>query len=101
MISCDGIFELFKEAISKRIEQIIFDEWRKTKAFYQREGLKRDEFLGNLNDTEKQSYEKYMEVVLESNNEKELAIYQTGFLDGLYTAKRIQSFEKNNRRKSR
>ena len=91
MISCDGILRLFKEAASKRIEQILLAEWREKKALYQREGQKRDELLGRLNDVEKQLYEEYMDAVLESNNEKEMAIYQTGFLDGIYAAKVIQN----------
>ena len=95
MISCDGILGLFKEAASKRIEQILLAEWREKKGLYQREGQKRDELLGRLNDVEKQLFEEYMEMVLESNNEKELAIYQTGFLDGIYAAKVIQNLGKN------
>ena len=43
MISCDGILGLFKEAASKRIEQVLLAEWREKKDFYQREGQKRDE----------------------------------------------------------
>ena len=48
MISCDGILGLFKEAASKRIEQVLLAEWREKKDFYQREGQKRDELLGRL-----------------------------------------------------
>jgi len=95
MISCDGILGLFKEAASKRIEQILLAEWREKKALYQREGQKRDGLLERLNDEEKQLFEEYMDMVLESNNEKELAIYQTGFLDGIYAVKAIQNMEKN------
>ena len=36
-----------------------------------------------------------METILEGNNEKELAIYQNGFLDGIYAAKTIQNMKKN------
>ena len=90
MISCDGILGLFKEAASKRIEQVLLAEWREKKDFYQREGQKRDELLGRLND---------MEMVLEGNNEKEMAIYQNGFLDGLYVANKIQNLDKIERRK--
>ena len=90
MISCDGILGLFKEAASKR---------REKKDFYQREGQKRDELLGRLNDVEKQLFEEYMEMVLEGNNEKEMAIYQNGFLDGLYVANKIQNLDKIERRK--
>lgn len=95
MISCDGILGLFKEAASKRIEQVLLAEWREKKDFYQREGQKRDELLGRLNDVEKQLFEEYMETILEGNNEKELAIYQNGFLDGIYAAKTIQNMKKN------
>ncbi len=95
MISCDGILGLFKEAASKRIEQILLAEWREKKDFYQREGQRRDELLGRLNDVEKQLFEEYMETILEGNNEKELAIYQNGFLDGIYAAKTIQNMKKN------
>ena len=79
MISCDGILGLFKEAASKRIEQVLLAEWREKKDFYQRE--------------------EYMEMVLEGNNEKEMAIYQNGFLDGLYVANKIQHLNKIERRK--
>ena len=99
MISFDGIFGLFKEAASKRIEQVLLAEWREKKDFYQREGQKRDELLGRLNDVEKQLFEEYMEMVLEGNNEKEMAIYQNGFLDGLYVANKIQNLDKIERRK--
>lgn len=99
MISCDGILGLFKEAASKRIEQVLLAEWREKKDFYQREGQKRDELLGRLNDVEKQLLEEYMEMVLEGNNEKEMAIYQNGFLDGLYVANKIQHLDKIERRK--
>ena len=99
MISCDGILGLFKEAASKRIEQVLLAEWREKKDFYQREGQKRDELLGRLNDVEKQLFEEYMEMVLEGNNEKEMAIYQNGFLDGLYVANKIQNLDKIERRK--
>ena len=85
MVSCDGILNLFKEAALKRIEQILLAEWREKKTFYQREGQKRDELIEKLNDEEKQLFEEYM-----SSNEKELAIYQTGFLDGIYAAKKMQ-----------
>ena len=95
MVSCDGISELLKEAASKRIEQILLAEWREKKDFYQREGQRRDELLGRLNDVEKQLFEEYMETILEGNNEKELAIYQNGFLDGIYAAKTIQNMKKN------
>lgn len=95
MISCDGILGLFQEAASKRIEQILLAEWREKKDFYQREGQRRDELLGRLNDVEKQLFEEYMETILEGNNEKELAIYQNGFLDGIYAAKTIQNMKKN------
>ena len=95
MVSCDGILELLKEAASKRIEQILLAEWRGKKDFYQREGQRRDELLGRLNDVEKQLFEEYMETILEGNNEKELAIYQNGFLDGIYAAKTIQNMKKN------
>lgn len=95
MVSCDGILELLKEAASKRIEQILLAEWREKKDFYQREGQRRDELLGRLNDVEKQLCEEYMETILEGNNEKELAIYQNGFLDGIYAAKTIQNMKKN------
>lgn len=95
MISCDGILGLFKEAALKRIEQILLAEWREKKALYQREGQKRDELLERLNDAEKQLFEEYMDAVLESNNEKEMAIYQTGFLDGIYAAQIILNMEKN------
>lgn len=95
MVSCDGILELLKEAASKRIEQILLAEWREKKDFYQREGQRRDELLGILNDTEKQLFEEYMETILEGNNEKELAIYQNGFLDGIYAAKTILNMRKN------
>lgn len=95
MISCDGILGLFKEAALKRIEQILLAEWREKKTLYQREGQKRDELLGRLNEEEKQLFEEYMDMVLESNNEKELAIYQTGFLDGIYAVKTIQNMGKN------
>ena len=95
MVSCDGILELLKEAASKRIEQILLAEWREKKDFYQREGQRRDELLGRLNDVEKQLFEEYMEMVLERNNEKEMAIYQNGFLDGIYAAKTIQNMKKN------
>ena len=95
MISCDGILGLFKEAASKRIEQVLLAEWREKKDFYQR----RDELLGRLNDVEKQLFEEYMEMVLEGNNEKEMAIYQNGFLDGLYVANKIQHLNKIERRK--
>mgnify|MGYP007068041136 FL=1 len=95
MVSCDGILELLKEAASKRIEQVLLAEWREKKDFYQREGQKRDELLGRLNDVEKQLFEEYMEMVLEGNNEKEMAIYQNGFLDGIYAAKTIQNMKKN------
>ena len=97
MISCDGILGLFKEAASKRIEQVLLAEWREKKDFYQREGQKRDELLGRLNDVEKQLFEEYMEMVLEGNNEKEMAIYQNGFLDGLYVANKIQHLNGGNR----
>ena len=40
-----------------------------------------------------------MEMVLEGNNEKEMAIYQNGFLDGLYVANKIQHLNKIERRK--
>ena len=73
--------------------------WREKKDFYQREGQKRDELLGRLNDVEKQLFEEYMEMVLEGNNEKEMAIYQNGFLDGLYVANKIQNLDKIERRK--
>ena len=63
------------------------------------EGQKRDELLGRLNDVEKQLFEEYMEMVLEGNNEKEMAIYQNGFLDGLYVANKIQYLNKIERRK--
>ena len=99
MISCDGILGLFKEAASKWIEQVLLAEWREKKDFYQREGQKRDELLGRLNDVEKQLFEEYMEMVLEGNNEKEMAIYQNGFLDGLYVANKIQNLDKIERRK--
>lgn len=99
MISCDGILGLFKEAASMRIEQVLLAEWREKKDFYQREGQKRDELLGRLNDVEKQLFEEYMEMVLEGNNEKEMAIYQNGFLDGLYVANKIQHLNKIERRK--
>lgn len=99
MIPCDGILGLFKEAASKRIEQVLLAEWREKKDFYQREGQKRDELLGRLNDVEKQLFEEYMEMVLEGNNEKEMAIYQNGFLDGLYVANKIQNLDKIERRK--
>ena len=99
MISCDGILGLFKEAAAKRIEQVLLAEWREKKDFYQREGQKRDELLGRLNDVEKQLFEEYMEMVLEGNNEKEMAIYQNGFLDGLYVANKIQNLDKIERRK--
>ena len=99
MISCDGILGLFKEAASKRIEQILLAEWREKKVLYQREGQKRDELLERLNDAEKQVFEEYMEMILESNNEKEMAIYQNGFLDGLYVANKIQNLDKIERRK--
>ena len=95
MVSCDGILELLKEAASKRIEQILLAEWREKKDFYQREGQRRDELLGRLNDVEKQLFEEYMETIREGNNEKELAIYQNGFLDGIYAAKTIQNMKKN------
>ena len=95
MVSCDGILELLKEAASKRIEQILLAEWWEKKDFYQREGQRRDELLGRLNDVEKQLFEEYMETILEGNNEKELAIYQNGFLDGIYAAKTIQNMKKN------
>jgi len=95
MVSCDGILELLKEAASKRIEQILLAEWREKKDFYQREGQRRDELLGRLNDVEKQLFEEYMETILEGNNEKELAIYQNGFVDGIYAAKTIQNMKKN------
>ena len=95
MVSCDGILELLKEAASKRIEHILLAEWREKKDFYQREGQRRDELLGRLNDVEKQLFEEYMETILEGNNEKELAIYQNGFLDGIYAAKTIQNMKKN------
>ena len=95
MVSCDGILELLKEAASKRIEQILLAEWREKKDFYQREGQRRDELLGRLNDVEKQLFEEYMETILEGNNEKELAIYQNGSLDGIYAAKTIQNMKKN------
>ena len=95
MVSCDGILELLKEAASKRIEQVLLAEWREKKDFYQREGQRRDELLGRLNDVEKQLFEEYMETILEGNNEKELAIYQNGFLDGIYAAKTIQNMKKN------
>ena len=95
MVSCDGILELLKEAASKRIEQILLAEWREKKDFYQREGQRRDELLGRLNDVEKQLFEEYMETILEGNNEKELAIYQNGFLDGIYAAKTILNMKKN------
>lgn len=96
MISCDGILGLFKEAASKRIEQILLAEWQEKKGLYQREGQKRDELLERLNDAEKQVFEEYMEMVQESNNEKEIAIYQTGFLDGIYAAQTILNMEKIN-----
>ena len=99
MIPCDGILELLKETTSKRIEQILLAEWREKKDFYQREGQRRDELLGRLNDVEKQLFEEYMEMVLEGNNEKEMAIYQNGFLDGLYAANKIQHLDKIERRK--
>ena len=95
MIPSDGVSTLFKEAALKRIEQILLAEWREKKDFYQREGQRRDELLGRLNDTEKQLFEEYMETILEGNNEKELAIYQNGFLDGIYAAKTIQNMKKN------
>ena len=95
MVSCDGILELLKEAASKRIEQVLLAEWREKKDFYQREGQRRDELLGRLNDVEKQLFEEYMETILEGNNEKELAIYQNGFVDGIYAAKTIQNMKKN------
>ena len=82
-----------------RIEQVLLAEWREKKDFYQREGQKRDELLGRLNDVEKQLFEEYMEMVLEGNNEKEMAIYQNGFLDGLYVANKIQNLDKIERRK--
>ena len=81
------------------IEQVLLAEWREKKDFYQREGQKRDELLGRLNDVEKQLFEEYMEMVLEGNNEKEMAIYQNGFLDGLYVANKIQHLDKIERRK--
>ncbi len=90
MVSCDGILNLFKEAALKRIEQILLAEWREKKTFYQREGQKRDELIEKLNDEEKQLFEEYMNAVQESSNEKELAIYQAGFLDGIYAAKKMQ-----------
>lgn len=90
MVSCDGILNLFKEAALKRIEQILLAEWREKKTFYQREGQKRDELIEKLNDEEKQLFEEYMNAVQESSNEKELAIYQTGFQDGIYAAKKMQ-----------
>ena len=99
MIPSDGVSTLFKEAALKRIEQILLAEWREKKDFYQREGQRRDELLERLNDTEKQLFEEYMETILEGNNEKELAIYQNGFLDGLYAANKIQYLDKIERRK--
>lgn len=59
MVSCDGILELLKEAASKRIEQILLAEWREKKDFYQREGQRRDELLGRLNDVEKQLFDTF------------------------------------------
>ena len=50
MISCDGILELLKEAASKRIEQILLAEWREEKKFYQKEGLRRGETIGKMNE---------------------------------------------------
>ena len=95
MIPSDGVSTLFKEAALKRIEQILLAEWREKKDFYQTEGQRRDELLGRVNDVEKQLFEEYMETILEGNNEKELAIYQNGFLDGIYAAKTIQNMKKN------
>ena len=89
MIPCDGILELLKETASKRIEQILLAEWREKKDFYQREGQAREKLMEKMNDSEKQLFEEYMNVVLESNTEKEMAIYQTGFMDGIYTAREI------------
>ena len=89
MIPCDGILELLKETASKRIEQILLAEWREKKDFYQREGKKREKLVEKMDDTEKQLFDEYMNVVLESNAEKEMAIYQTGFRDGIYAAGKI------------
>lgn len=89
MIPCDGILELLKETTSKRIEQILLAEWQEKKDFYQREVNKREKLMEKMDDTEKQFFEEYMTVVLESNVEKEMAIYQTGFMDGIYMIRKI------------
>lgn len=89
MIPCDGILELLKETTSKRIEQILLAEWQEKKDFYQREVKKREKLMEKMDDTEKQFFEEYMTVVLESNVEKEMAIYQTGFMDGIYMIRKI------------
>lgn len=89
MIPCDGMLELLKETASKRIEQILLAEWREKKDFYQREGEKREKLVEKMDDTEKQLFDEYMNAVLESNAEKEMAIYQTGFMDGIYTIRKI------------
>ena len=89
MIPCDGILELLKETTSKRIEQILLAEWQEKKDFYQREVKKREKLMEKMDDTEKQFFEEYMTVVLESNVEKEMAIYQAGFMDGIYMIRKI------------
>ena len=89
MIPCNGILELLKETTSKRIEQILLAEWQEKKDFYQREVKKREKLMEKMDDTEKQFFEEYMTVVLESNVEKEMAIYQTGFMDGIYMIRKI------------
>ena len=75
MIPSDGVSTLFKEAALKRIEQILLAEWREKKDFYQ------------------QIFEEYVRVVLENNAEKEMAIYATGFMDGIYTARKVMDQE--------
>ena len=93
MIPSDGVSTLFKEAALKRIEQILLAEWREKKVFYQREGQKREKLIEKMDDAEKQIFEEYVRVVLENNAEKEMAIYATGFMDGIYTARKVMDQE--------
>ena len=46
-----------------------------------------------MENAEKQIFEEYVRVVLENNAEKEMAIYATGFMDGIYTARKVMDQE--------
>ena len=102
MIPSDGVSTLFKEAALKRIEQILLAEWREKKDFYQREGQKREKLIEKMDDAEKQVSEEIIKQthdILEfaakkiGKEEKEMAIYATGFMDGIYTARKVMDQE--------